>query len=381
MTPRMMTVALAGGVWMSGLCYADEASVRAYLANGDSTAYLQEGQSKLVRMAPGKDAPSDAVVFQKFIGDLPLHGARVFVLENPDGTVARVFDDSTENLTLRHGVVNVAQAAAIDAAEAFLPTAIDSVARQVWFRTGDDAILAWEVSTSLADAGLPASPTDFEMVIDAATGVVLSQRQIDTKTYELGSPEAAAGVFPRIVINNAIGPSGSRAYAAPFDAVVQVGGCSGTLIAPNVVLSARHCGIGAGDLVRFGDDSSPADFTRTVQSTILPDGNGSLLDGGDVSIHILTSSVPGTTIEPMRLIDETDELEGKLCATLGYGFNGVGSVGHQFTADNFRWVRPSCEQQRQQHHLDRLRQRHERRQHDRGQQFDAASVRGDDGAG
>jgi D-alanyl-D-alanine carboxypeptidase len=66
----------------------------------------------------------------------------------------------------------------------------------VWFRTGDEAVLAWEVTTSLADLGLPASPTHFEMVIDAQTGDVLSERQIDTKTYAPGSPEAADGVFP-----------------------------------------------------------------------------------------------------------------------------------------------------------------------------------------
>ncbi|MEM9374460.1 MAG: GC-type dockerin domain-anchored protein, partial [Planctomycetota bacterium] len=108
-------------------------------------------------------------------------------------------------------------------------------------------------------------------------------------------------------------------------------------IAPNVVLSARHCGIGAGTLVRFGDNSNSPTFTTTVQSTTLPDGNGSLLDGGDVSIHILNATVPANIAEPMRLIEETDELEGKVAATIGYGFNGLGSVGHQFSSDGFRW--------------------------------------------
>ncbi|MEM1183373.1 MAG: GC-type dockerin domain-anchored protein [Planctomycetota bacterium] len=336
MTRRVTAVVVAAGT-MTGLSFADEASVRAFLANDESTAYLQQNDVRIELMQAGKDAPTDAVVFQKFIGDVPLHGARVFVIENADGTVAQVFDDSTEQLALRPGPVNVAQGEAVVLAERFLPDAINSDAQQVWFRTGDEAVLAWEVTTSLADNGLPASPTDFEMVIDAATGVVLSQRQIDTKTYALGSPEAADGVFPRIVINNTIGAQGSRDYAAPFDAVVRLGGCTGTLIAPNVVLSARHCGIGAGTLVRFGDNSNSAVATATVQSSILPDGNGSLLDGGDVSIHILSSSIAANVAEPMRLIDETNELEGKLCATIGYGFNGLGSVGHGFSSDGFRW--------------------------------------------
>jgi len=322
---------------MGGLCFADETSVRTHLANSDTTSYLQQNDSRIELLAPGKRAPMDAVVFQKFIGDLPLHGARVFVIENADGTVAQVFDDSTEGLTLRRGPAPIAQDVAVAMAEGFLPESIDSVAEQVWFRTGDEAVLAWEVISSLVDQGAPASPTHFETVIDAETGNVLSQRQIDTKTYEPGSPETADGVFPRIVINNTIGAAGSRAYAAPFDAVVSLGGCTGTLIAPNVVISARHCGVGAGTLVRFGDNSNGPVFTTTVQSSMLPDGNGSLLDGGDLSIHILTSPVPMNIAEPMRLIDETDELVGKLAATLGYGYNGLGSSGHGFTSDGFRW--------------------------------------------
>ncbi|MEM1331698.1 MAG: GC-type dockerin domain-anchored protein [Planctomycetota bacterium] len=336
-TLRVTGAALACGLWMTGVCVADEASVRAYLAASDSTIYLQQGDSRIELTTPGKRAPSDALVFQKFIGDLPLHGARVVVLEGPDGSVAQVFDESTEALVLRRGPMNVAPDAAVNAAEALLPDAIDSVAEQVWFRTGDEAILAWEVTTALADAGLPASPTHFEMVIDAASGDILSTRQIDTKTYDQDSPEAADGVFPRIVINNTIGAQGARDYAAPFDAVVSIGSCTGTLIAPNVVLSARHCGIGAGTLVRFGDNSNSATFSTTVQSSILPDGNGSLLDGGDVSIHILNASVPANIAQPMRLIDETNELVGMVAATVGYGWNGLGSSGHGFNADGFRW--------------------------------------------
>lgn len=321
-----------------GICFADEASVRAYLAQQASTDYLQQDTTRLELMQPGFDAPEDAVVFQKYIGDLPLHGARVYVIENPDGTVAQVFDESTEKLTLRQGPINISKGGSVVLAEALLPNAIESEAEQVWFRIGHEAVLAWEVTTSLEEQDLPASPTHFEMVIDAVSGDILSMRQIDTKSYAPGSPETEEGVFPRIVINNAIGAQGSRNYAAPFDAVISVSvGCTGTLIAPNVVLSARHCGIGAGALIRFGDNSGSPDFTATVQSSILPDGNGSLLDGGDVSIHFLNSSVPANIAEPMRLIDETNDLEGMLAATLGYGFNGLGSSGHGFSSDGRRW--------------------------------------------
>lgn len=324
--------------WMGGLCFADEASVRADLANAQSTSYLQQADTRIELIETEKNDPADAMVFQKFIGDLPLHGARVYVIENADGTIDQVYDYSTQGLILRRGQLNIERGASVVLAESLLPDAMNSVSKQVWFRDGDEAVMAWEVTTSLIDRGLAASPTHFEMVIDAVTGDVLSARQIDTKTYAPGSPEAADGVFPRIVINNAIGALGSRDYAAPFDAVISVSvGCTGTLIAPNLVISARHCGIGSGALIRFGDNSNSPDFTVTVQSSILPDGNGSLLDGGDVSIHILNSSVPANIAEPMRLIDETNDLEGMLAATLGYGFNGLGSAGHGFSSDGRRW--------------------------------------------
>jgi hypothetical protein len=39
----------------------------------------------------------------------------------------------------------------------------------------------------------------------------------------------------------------------------------------------------------------------------------------------------------MRLIEETNELEGQVAATIGYGFNGLGSSGHGFSSDGRRW--------------------------------------------
>lgn len=328
---------LTAGMLTTAYCFADETSVRAYLTSSETTAYLQQNDFRIELVAPGKLDQSDVFVFQKYIGELRLHGAQVIVLENADGSVSKVYDESTENLELRQGQANVTMNTAIDLTETLVPEAMESAAEQVWFRRDDEAILAWEVTSELRDLGLPASPTHFELVIDAATADVLSMRQIDTKTYAPGSPEAADSVFPRIVINNTIGAQGSRDYAAPFDAVVRIGGCSGTLIAPNVVLSARHCGIGAGTLVRFGDNSNSPSFSTSVQSSTLPAGSGSLLDGGDVSIHVLNATVPANIAEPVRLIDETNDLEGMVAATLGYGYNGLGSSGHGFSGDGFRW--------------------------------------------
>lgn len=338
MSPRLIVIALVAGVLFAvpaAAAVLDEAAARALLAEQPATAYLQRGAVRLERIEPRRRVPSGAIVFRKLIDDLPLHGGRVIVIEDRDGSPI-ILDDSTEDLVLRPGPPAIPAAVAVAMVEATLEDALESEAELVWFRTGDEAVPAWEITTTLADTGEPVSPTHMETVVDADTSSLLSQRQIDTTVY---TEENAEGVFPRIVINDDIGVFGARAYGAAFDAVVEVAfGCSGVLIAEDVVLSARHCGVGAGDTIIFGDDANGGGiFSATVQSAFLPDGGGSLLDGGDVVILTLTEPVPPFIAEPMRLVDETDGLEGMLCATVGYGFNGIGSQGHQFSSDGRRW--------------------------------------------
>ncbi len=148
----------------------------------------------------------------------------------------------------------------------------------------------------------------------------------------------AQNIYPRIVINDTIGPAGSRDFASPFEAVAALAwGCTGTLIAPNVVIAARHCGGSAGDQVLFGPDSNNPIFSATVASVSIPAGNGSLLDGGDLELIFLTGNVPLDVAEPMRLSENTDTLIGQTAVTVGYGFNGIGSQGHGFTSDEMRW--------------------------------------------
>ena len=51
MALRVTGVALAGSVWMTGLCFADEESVRAYLANAESTSRSGRSATKLLTAA------------------------------------------------------------------------------------------------------------------------------------------------------------------------------------------------------------------------------------------------------------------------------------------------------------------------------------------
>ena len=341
---RLLVFAIACGVVLGSLatsqtCSADENSVLEYLSNTDSTAYLQQGECRIDLLKSAQRNPNGCLVFQKLIQDIPLHGGRVVVFEEANGSVGEVLDDSTENLKLTSAEPALKGEACEKLIEEAVSDVIGSDSKLVWFRIGGKAVIAWEVTTSLANPGEPASPTELETVVDATSGKILSQCQLDTKTYAPGSAEVAGGVFPRVVINDAIGAAGSRAFAAPFDAVVEVdGGCTGTLIADDVVISARHCGVRAGARIIFGDNANGGGiFSSTVQSSFLPEGNGSLLDGGDVAILTLTAPVPANIATPMRLIDETDALEGMTCTVVGYGFNGLGSAGHGDTADGRRW--------------------------------------------
>lgn len=148
----------------------------------------------------------------------------------------------------------------------------------------------------------------------------------------------------RIVINDTAGQTTARAIGAPFTAVTElfIGNalCSGTLISPTTVITAKHCTDGASPgamSVRFRDSDSANSllFTRGVSSKfeVPPVPQTSLLDGTDVSL--LTLDSPVTTIAPLRFL--ADNPTGVTATMVGFGLNGVGSTGHQNTRDSLRW--------------------------------------------
>lgn len=147
-----------------------------------------------------------------------------------------------------------------------------------------------------------------------------------------------------IVINDSTGAAGSQNFADQFDGVVSLsfgGGsyCTGTLISSNAVLTARHCDAFVGDDIVFGSDLSSPDFTATVQSVVNPAGIGvGLLDGGDLAILTLDQNIPTSVATPMKLTALTTELVGMEATMVGYGWNGLGSVGHQSSSDGQRWA-------------------------------------------
>ncbi len=177
------------------------------------------------------------------------------------------------------------------------------------------------------------------MAAGALLAASLGTAQASTAAYDamLASGATQEGIFPRIVIRDDIGLAGSASFAAnpAFAGVVAMGFgggiyCTGVLIAPTTVLSARHCGPAAGEFVRFGTSFGSGVFTSNIASVLYPGGGtpGSpLLNGGDVAIVTLATAVPGSIATPYTLSDETTSLVGLPVVTVGFGGRGVGSTG------------------------------------------------------
>ena len=215
-------------------------------------------------------------------------------------------------------------------------------------------------SSELSSGVLPetnGSLPSFTSGPNTGTGFQFSKNQTVENFFELeasanelsvlGSRQLFAPI-PKITINDAIGAVGAREFAASLDAVVAIGNpffgpfCSGSLIAPDVVLSARHCDVFVGDEVYVGDDSANPDFTARVTEVELPAGFGGgffdLLDGGDVSILRLDSEVSEDLATPLRLTSQTDELVGETFTLVGYGIHGEAALPGGFNFDGTRWA-------------------------------------------
>jgi subtilisin-like proprotein convertase family protein len=308
-------------------------AAREYLAADANTAYLLEGLHDVEMVSNETDAHGSVTQFQQTYAGLPVFNAIVTVVQNGHGELASIYNHTRPDL---EGVFPVGPGVggleAIQIVESDLTGLVSSQSEPTWFVSGRQVHSAWQVSTT--SEGSEVGEGHHLSIVDAFSGELLSQDKVDADYFDQFA--ADTGVFSRIVINNTIGAQGSRDYAAPFDAVGALSqGCTGTLIAPDLVIAARHCG--STGSVRFGvNENSPA-YIASASSTTFPAGGGSLLDGGDVSLIRLTQPVPSNIATPMRLIEEGDALEGQVAVTLGYGFNGLGSSGHGFSADGFRW--------------------------------------------
>lgn len=142
-----------------------------------------------------------------------------------------------------------------------------------------------------------------------------------------------------ITINDDAGEATAQALGAPFTSVVNVGGfCSGAIIAPTVVLTAYHCGTSAGDFDGVTVAATEGDGTE-IESLLVASVTpfappfDTLLDGEDlILLHMSTAF----SLTPMRFAPTLSI--GQEVLMVGYGLNGLGSTGHEGTADGQRWA-------------------------------------------
>lgn len=329
------TTADLGGALLAG----QEALILRHIAQQQETAHLLTGSQNLELAGVQSGPSSNLAIFGQTMEGLPVHGSFVTVEISDRDEILEINNHAshfiaTEDTTVPDLALAAAQGIANN--EFNQQGDVSTTGELVWFRKGMLAELAWRIETVVAGANTNQTDLELTTIVDAQNGSVLSQAQAPSRL--LGPvDQTSVKHFPRIVINDTIGPAGSQEYAETFDSVVSTPGCTGTLIASNVVISARHCGTDAGGSINFGEDSNNPIFTATVESSILPDGGGTLLDGGDVALLILTADVPEDVAVPMRFIDATDDLVGQTSALIGYGLNGVGSTGHGGSSDDLRW--------------------------------------------
>jgi hypothetical protein len=125
---------------------------------------------------------------------------------------------------------------------------------------------------------------------------------------------------------------GGPADACEFPSTVSLSSCTGTLVHPEVVVYAAHCGSSYGS-VFFGDDTSGAGFSVATEFCDAHPSFGGIGYGTDFAFCKLSEPVTAVAPTPPAMGCEVDVLtEGREVWIVGFGQNDDGGSGRKYKA-------------------------------------------------
>ena len=138
-------------------------------------------------------------------------------------------------------------------------------------------------------------------------------------TFAMGQDQIGQ-IPPKHIVGGEDAISGEFPFVAKIIYSGNQVGCTGTLIAPDKVLTAGHCVSGYSDIsVGFGDTRTLEPRHQVIESVIHPDVDANYWEN-DIAILQLGTSLP---IRPVRLLTLEEELQyapsGSLGAAVGWG--------------------------------------------------------------
>lgn len=117
--------------------------------------------------------------------------------------------------------------------------------------------------------------------------------------------------------------------ACGWPTTVALNGCTGTLVHPQVVIYAAHCG--SVSRAYFGEKQQPAAFSVSTQGCGTNPSYGGGGSGQDHAYCVLSEPVDNVEIVPILMGCETSVLQpGKAVTIVGYGNTDGGSYGTKY---------------------------------------------------
>ncbi len=178
----------------------------------------------------------------------------------------------------------------------------------------DDRRLLALLATSLQETG----------IVDSHSNPSVITGSLETDGGDADGGGTGGGFDPNMAIVNGTPTSAFPSVGIVGDA--SGGFCSGTLIAPQVVLTAGHCGEGVGNTA--GRFQVGGTTYATSQVVVHPQYNDAAIgtdNANDIAIFRLNRAVTGVVPSP---IHRATPQVGQLLTLVGFGAGGTGNAGH-----------------------------------------------------